>query len=153
MKFRDRMIEAMKEHARGHIAKHKMNVEIYLNNAVGVGGKDTADILEEIEKEFFFTSKVLERIKNKKILYFSTLFHDIGKGYLGNHNVVGSKITQDICGKFDLSEIMLAGGIGAEDINFLQGLNVWGIDINSKFEIKTGIKNHKLLESLRNYNE
>lgn len=63
------------------------------------------DNKEEIEKEFFFTSKVLERIKNKKILYFSTLFHDIGKGYIGNHNVVGSKITQDICGKFDLSEI------------------------------------------------
>ena len=29
---RDNMLKAMKEHARGHIAKHAMNVEIYLKN-------------------------------------------------------------------------------------------------------------------------
>jgi len=51
MKFRDRMIDAMKEHARGHIAKHKMNVEVYFRNAAGIGGDGNADILEEIEKE------------------------------------------------------------------------------------------------------
>ena len=48
---------------------------------------------------------------------------------------------------------MLAGGIGPEDIDFLQDLNVWGIDVNSKFEIAPGQKNHNLLESLRNINE
>ena len=31
------MIKAMKDHAVGHIAKHKMNVEIYLNNPAGIG--------------------------------------------------------------------------------------------------------------------
>ena len=72
------------------------------------------------------------------------------EGALGG---TGEKFDWSDLHKFDLSEIMLAGGIGAEDINFLQDLNVWGIDINSKFEIKTGIKNHKLLESLRNHNE
>ena len=51
MKFIDRMIDAMKEHARGHIAKHKMNVEVYFRNAAGIGGDGNADILEEIEKE------------------------------------------------------------------------------------------------------
>ena len=65
----------------------------------------------------------------------------------------GEKFDWSDLHKFDLSEVMLAGGIGAEDINFLQDLNVWGIDVNSKFEIKTGIKNHKLLESLRNHIE
>ena len=49
MKFRDKMIEAMKEHARGHIAKHKMNVEVYLTNPVGVG--EHPDIIEAVEKE------------------------------------------------------------------------------------------------------
>ena len=34
---RDNMLKAMKEHARGHIAKHAMNVEIYLKNGAGVG--------------------------------------------------------------------------------------------------------------------
>ena len=55
--------------------------------------------------------------------------------------------------KFDLSEVMLAGGIGTEDINFLKDLNVWGIDVNSKFETAPGIKNHDLLNNLRNINE
>ena len=54
---------------------------------------------------------------------------------------------------FDLSEVMLAGGIGTEDINFLKDLNVWGIDVNSKFETAPGIKNHDLLNNLRNINE
>ena len=55
--------------------------------------------------------------------------------------------------KFDLSEVMLAGGIGTEDINFLKDLKVWGIDVNSKFENAPGVKNHDLLNNLRNINE
>ena len=51
MKFRGRMIDAMKEHARGHIAKHKMNVEVYFRNAACIWGDGNAYILEEIEKE------------------------------------------------------------------------------------------------------
>ena len=46
---RENMIEAIKEHAKGHIAKHAMNVEVYLANAAGVG--EHPDILEAIEKE------------------------------------------------------------------------------------------------------
>ena len=34
--MRKKMIEAIKEHAKGHIQKHKMNVEVYLTNPVGV---------------------------------------------------------------------------------------------------------------------
>ena len=46
---RNNMIEALKAHAEGHIKKHKMNIEVYLNNPVGVG--EHPDILEAIEKE------------------------------------------------------------------------------------------------------
>jgi len=46
---RDNMIEAIKDHARGHIAKHAMNVEVYLKNAAGVG--EHPDVLEAIEQE------------------------------------------------------------------------------------------------------
>ncbi len=41
----------MKDHAIGHIKKHKMNVDIYFDKAVGVGGEAHPDILETIEKE------------------------------------------------------------------------------------------------------
>lgn len=46
---RENMIEAIKDHAKGHIKKHTMNVEIYLKNAVGVG--EHPDVLEAVEKE------------------------------------------------------------------------------------------------------
>jgi hypothetical protein len=46
---RENMIQALKEHAKGHIAKHAMNVEVYLKNSAGVG--EHPDVLEAIEKE------------------------------------------------------------------------------------------------------
>lgn len=49
--MRDKIIQAMKDHAIGHIKKHKMNVDIYFDKAVGVGGEAHPDILETIEKE------------------------------------------------------------------------------------------------------
>ena len=49
--MRDKIIQAMKDHATGHIKKHKMNVDIYLDKAVGVGGEAHPDVLETIEKE------------------------------------------------------------------------------------------------------
>ena len=43
------MITALKNHAVAHIEKHRMNVEVYLNNPVGVG--EHSDIMDTIEKE------------------------------------------------------------------------------------------------------
>ena len=43
------IIQAIEEHARGHIAKHKTNVEVLLQNPVGVA--EHPDTLETIEKE------------------------------------------------------------------------------------------------------
>lgn len=47
--MKQQIVEAMIKHAEGHIEKHKMNVEIFLEKAVGVGEHN--DILETIEKE------------------------------------------------------------------------------------------------------
>jgi hypothetical protein len=46
---RENMIEAIKAHARGHISKHAMNVEVYLKNAAGVG--EHPDVMEAVEAE------------------------------------------------------------------------------------------------------
>jgi len=43
------MYDALVAHAKGHIEKHKANVDIYLNQSVGIG--EHGDILETIEKE------------------------------------------------------------------------------------------------------
>lgn len=49
------MIKAMKDHAVGHIAKHKMNVEIYLNNPAGIG--EHPDVFEAMETEILEIAK------------------------------------------------------------------------------------------------
>ena len=43
------MYDALVAHAKGHIEKHKANVDIYLNQSVGIG--EHGDIIETIEKE------------------------------------------------------------------------------------------------------
>ena len=47
--MRKEMLEAVRGHAWAHIQKHRMNVEVYLNNPVGVG--EHSDIMDAIEKE------------------------------------------------------------------------------------------------------
>jgi hypothetical protein len=49
MNLRDQILESLKSHAVGHINKHKMNVEVYLTNPVGIG--EHPDVLEAIEAE------------------------------------------------------------------------------------------------------
>jgi hypothetical protein len=47
--MREKLIEAFKSHARGHIDKHVANVEVYLANPAGIG--EHSDIIEAIEQE------------------------------------------------------------------------------------------------------
>ena len=43
------MLGAVRKHAEAHIEKHRVNVEVYLTNPVGVG--EHSDIMDSIEKE------------------------------------------------------------------------------------------------------
>ena len=47
--MRAQIIEALQEHAKGHIAKHKANVEVLLEKTAGIA--EHPDTLETIEKE------------------------------------------------------------------------------------------------------
>jgi len=49
MNQRQIMYDALVAHANGQIAKHKANVNIYLNQSIGIG--EHSDIIETIEKE------------------------------------------------------------------------------------------------------
>ena len=49
MNQRQIIYDALVAHAKGHIEKHKANVEIYFNQSVGIG--EHGDIIETIEKE------------------------------------------------------------------------------------------------------
>tara|TARA_B100001079_G_C16103136_1_gene379263 strand:+ start:13 stop:594 length:582 start_codon:yes stop_codon:yes gene_type:complete len=70
------------------------------------------------------------------------------EGALGG---TGQKFNWDLLKEMDVSNIMIAGGIAPDDLSVLKNLEVWGIDINSKFESRPGIKDHKKLDVLKEY--
>lgn len=47
--LRSELLAAFEAHAVGHIEKHRLNVEVYLSNPVGIG--EHPDIMEAIESE------------------------------------------------------------------------------------------------------
>lgn len=55
------IVNALIAHAEGHIAKHVMNVNVYMSNAVGVG--EHSDILETIEQELESISKYHDQLE------------------------------------------------------------------------------------------
>tara|TARA_B100000579_G_scaffold54567_1_gene38446 strand:+ start:589 stop:846 length:258 start_codon:yes stop_codon:yes gene_type:complete len=59
--MREQILRALIAHAQGDIAKHKANIEIYLENPAGVG--EHTDILESIEKEIDIIAKYQDQIE------------------------------------------------------------------------------------------
>jgi hypothetical protein len=55
------MLNAVRKHAEAHIEKHRMNVEVYLHNPVGVG--EHSDIMDAIEKELDEMSKYQDHLE------------------------------------------------------------------------------------------
>jgi hypothetical protein len=59
--MRKEILIALRDHAIAHINKHKVNVEIYLNNPVGVG--EHSDIMDTIEKELEEMAKYNDQLE------------------------------------------------------------------------------------------
>ena len=68
--MREQILRALIAHAQGDIAKHKANVEIYLENSAGVG--EHTDILESIEKELDTIAKYQDQIDVIKKYFMSS---------------------------------------------------------------------------------
>ncbi len=60
-KMRNTLIDSVKKHAEGHIAKHKANIEIILTKSVAVA--EHPDIIETIEKELDIISKYNDQLE------------------------------------------------------------------------------------------
>ncbi len=54
------MIKALLAHAQGDIQKHKMNVEVYLTNPVGIG--EHSNVMEAIEEELNMIAKYEDQV-------------------------------------------------------------------------------------------
>lgn len=53
--MREILLDALRSHAKGHIDKHKANVEVYLHSTTGIG--EHPDIIEAMEKEIMEIAK------------------------------------------------------------------------------------------------
>ena len=58
--MREKMISALLAHAQGDIQKHKMNVEVYLSNPVGIG--EHSNVMEAIEEELNMIDKYEDQV-------------------------------------------------------------------------------------------
>jgi hypothetical protein len=58
--MRNKILAAVKSHAQGHIDKHLANIEVYLNNPVGVG--EHPDIIEAIEQELKIVAEYQDQL-------------------------------------------------------------------------------------------
>ena len=58
--MREQLIGALLAHAKGDIAKHKANVEIYLEHPAGIG--EHSNIVEAIEQELDMIAKYQDQI-------------------------------------------------------------------------------------------
>ena len=58
--LRGHIIQGLKDHAQGHIEKHKMNVEVYLANPVGIG--EHSNVMEAIEEELNMIAKYEDQV-------------------------------------------------------------------------------------------
>jgi len=61
MQLRLKMISALRAEAQGNIEKAKMNVEVYLNNPVGIG--EHPDVLGAIQDQLDIIAHEEERIE------------------------------------------------------------------------------------------
>jgi len=58
--MREQLLRALLAHAQGDIAKHKANVEVYLEHPVGIG--EHSNILEAMEEELNMIAKYQDQI-------------------------------------------------------------------------------------------
>ena len=58
--MRQQLIEASKEHFRSHINKHRMNIEVMLNNPTAI--HEHNDIMEAIEKEAGHIAEYMDKL-------------------------------------------------------------------------------------------
>ena len=62
--MREKILDAIKKHAEGHIEKHKANIETQLENPVGVATHP--DHIETIEKELKHMAQYDEQLEMLK---------------------------------------------------------------------------------------
>ena len=64
--MRTKIINALRAHFEAHILKHKMNIEIMLENPIGI--PEHTDFMESIEKELEMIAEYSDKLEALEIL-------------------------------------------------------------------------------------
>jgi hypothetical protein len=59
--MRQQIVQALIQHFESHIVKHKMNVEVMLNNPMAI--HDHTDLMSAIEKEVDHISEYMDKLE------------------------------------------------------------------------------------------
>lgn len=59
--MRQQLIDASKQHFLAHIEKHRVNIEVMLNNPTAI--QEHADIMEAIEKEAGLIAEYMDKLE------------------------------------------------------------------------------------------
>jgi len=59
--MRQQLIEASKQHFLAHIEKHRINIEVMLNNPTAI--QEHGDIMEAIEKEAGYIAEYMDKLE------------------------------------------------------------------------------------------
>lgn len=59
--MRQQLIEASKEHFRAHITKHRINIEVMLNNPTAI--HEHSDVMDAIEKEAGYIAEYMDKLE------------------------------------------------------------------------------------------
>jgi phosphoribosylanthranilate isomerase len=131
-------------------------VKKYRLDAVQLHGDEMPEvcsILKEngltVIKVFSVADTLPENLNEYKPYVDYFLFDTKTEGYGGS----GKKFSWEVLKDYDNEiPLILSGGIGpdsADEIRNLKGLNLYGVDINSRFETEPGLKDVKLVEDFK----
>ncbi len=80
---------------------HVYTVDEHTINAIGILNQIERGLLTE---DHPLSTKIIQEIKSRRVLYVAVLLHDIGKGRGGDHSEIGAKIAKKLCPRFGLDE-------------------------------------------------
>jgi len=91
----------------GHVVA-MMQFNMYHHYTVDEHLLRTVGMLTDIERggaanEVPLSTKLIKTIHNRRVLYVAAFLHDIGKGRIEDHSLVGAEIARKLCPRFGLS--------------------------------------------------
>lgn len=132
-------------------------IKKYRLDGVQLHGTESVDYCEALQKSGCFVWKAFpvwdvlpDRLEDYEGSVDAFLFDAKGKDLGGN----GIQFDWSVLENYKLSTpFILSGGIGAEDAERVMKLSndrLIGVDVNSRFEVKTGLKDERLLDDFLN---